>query len=71
MTAAPVRVLILGAGGMIGRKLTARLARDGAVAGRPVERMTLADIIAPEAPTGFAGSVDTQAVDLSQPCPLA
>ena len=64
---APLHVLVLGAGGMIGRKLTARLARDGAIAGRPVAQLTLADIAAPEPPPGFGGSVGTHAVDLSQP----
>jgi NAD(P)-dependent dehydrogenase (short-subunit alcohol dehydrogenase family) len=39
-----VHVLILGAAGMIGRKLTARLVADGNVGGRRIERLTLADL---------------------------
>jgi nucleoside-diphosphate-sugar epimerase len=46
-----MNVLITGAAGMIGRKLTARLVRDGALAGRPIEAMTLADVAAPSAPS--------------------
>ena len=46
-----MNVLITGAAGMIGRKLTARLVRDSALAGRPIEAMTLADVAAPSAPS--------------------
>ena len=70
-TTTPLQVLILGAGGMIGRKLTARLSRDGTVAGRTIERLILADIAAPETPPGFDGTVDSYAVDVAQPDALA
>ena len=40
-----MRVLILGAAGMIGRKLTARLLADGLVGDRAVERLALADVV--------------------------
>jgi len=40
-----VHVLVLGAAGMIGRKLTARLVGDGNVGGTPLARLTLADAI--------------------------
>jgi len=40
-----VRVLILGAAGMIGRKLAERLARDGMLAGREISELTLADTV--------------------------
>ena len=43
-----MHVLILGAAGMIGRKLTARLVADGNVGGRAIERLTLADVVPPE-----------------------
>ena len=39
------RVLITGAAGMIGRKLTAQLAKDGAIAGRPLGEMILHDVV--------------------------
>ena len=50
-----VHILILGAAGMIGRKLTSRLVADGQVAGQAIERLTLADVVTPEQPAGAAG----------------
>ena len=47
-----MHVLCTGAAGMIGRKLTARLANDGALGGRAISRLTLVDIAAPERPAG-------------------
>jgi D-erythronate 2-dehydrogenase len=58
-----MHVLVIGAAGMIGRKLTAALARDG-LGGRPVARLTLADMVAPVAPEGFGGQIDPVAVDI-------
>jgi nucleoside-diphosphate-sugar epimerase len=58
-----MRVLILGAAGMLGRKLSARLARDG-LGGRPVEGMMLVDVVAPVAPD-TAAAIDTRTADLS------
>jgi nucleoside-diphosphate-sugar epimerase len=62
-----MHILIIGAAGMVGRKLTARLIADGHVGGRKVTVLTLADIVAPERPQGFGGKVETPAVDLSAP----
>jgi nucleoside-diphosphate-sugar epimerase len=62
-----VHILITGAAGMIGRKLTERLVRDGALNGQPIDRMTLLDVVPPTAPTGFSGRVETQAADLAAP----
>ncbi|RYE02832.1 MAG: SDR family oxidoreductase [Sphingomonadales bacterium] len=62
-----MQVLVLGAAGMIGRKLTARLAADGRVAGKPISRLTLVDVVEPEVPGGWAGKVRTAAVDLAEP----
>jgi nucleoside-diphosphate-sugar epimerase len=59
-----MHVLITGAAGMIGRKLTRRLIKDGALNGRAIERLTLTDIVAPEKPEGFGGKVETIAADL-------
>lgn len=44
-----MKVLVLGAAGMIGRKLTARLAKDGGLAGRPIDELVLHDVVAPTA----------------------
>lgn len=62
-----MHVLILGAAGMIGRKLTERLVRDGGLNGRAIERLILSDVVAPARPSGFAGEVETAASDLSAP----
>lgn len=43
-----MNVLIIGAAGMIGRKLTQRLARDGRLAGQAIDGAHLVDIVAPE-----------------------
>jgi D-erythronate 2-dehydrogenase len=62
-----MHILITGAAGMIGRKLTARLAADGGVAGHAIDRMTLTDILAPEAPAGAPFPAATAASDLAAP----
>jgi nucleoside-diphosphate-sugar epimerase len=62
-----VHILITGAAGMIGRKLTERLARDGALNGEPIAALTLLDVVPPTKPTGFAGKVETAAADLAAP----
>jgi nucleoside-diphosphate-sugar epimerase len=62
-----VHVLITGAAGMIGRKLTARLVEDGALHGRTVDALTLVDVIAPEPPLGFGGRLQLAAADLASP----
>jgi nucleoside-diphosphate-sugar epimerase len=62
-----MHILITGAAGMIGRKLTARLVGDGGVAGYAIGRLTLTDIVAPEAPAGVPFPVATAASDLAAP----
>jgi nucleoside-diphosphate-sugar epimerase len=62
-----MNVMIIGAAGMIGRKLSERLAKDGGLSGKPIERMTLVDIVAPSQPAGFAGKVGLETADLSAP----
>jgi nucleoside-diphosphate-sugar epimerase len=41
-----MHILITGAAGMIGRKLTARLVKDGGLNGKPIDRLTLVDVVA-------------------------
>ena len=53
-----MHILIIGAAGMVGRKLTERLAKDGRLGGNAVDTMTLVDVVAPEAPAGFTGKVN-------------
>jgi len=62
-----MHLLIIGAAGMVGRKLTDRLAADGRLGGRDIERLTLVDVVAPAAPAGFSGAVSTLVEDLSDP----
>jgi len=62
-----MKVLILGAAGMIGRKLAARIAADGVVAGRAVSALRLVDVVVPPLPAGLPGLVSAQAADLAAP----
>ncbi|MCO5090352.1 D-erythronate dehydrogenase [Bosea sp. (in: a-proteobacteria)] len=49
-----MKVLVLGAAGMIGCKLTERLVRDGEVGGKKIAHLALADIVqAPAPPASF------------------
>ena len=50
-----MHILITGAAGMIGRKLTDRLIRDG-LNNKPISKLTLADIVTPPSPSGFSGA---------------
>jgi nucleoside-diphosphate-sugar epimerase len=59
-----MHILITGAAGMIGRKLTERLAKDGNLHGKAIDRMTLTDVVAPQKPAGFSGKVDARTDDL-------
>ncbi|MEJ6389194.1 D-erythronate dehydrogenase [Gymnodinialimonas ulvae] len=58
-----MRVLITGAGGMIGARLARRIACDGAVVDRAVTSLVLADLAAPDSPDA-AFPVQTMAADL-------
>jgi nucleoside-diphosphate-sugar epimerase len=62
-----MRVLVTGAGGMIGRKLIQRLCDADALMGRTVSALDLVDIVAPHAPRRFAGAVRCEADDLAAP----
>jgi nucleoside-diphosphate-sugar epimerase len=60
-----MHILITGAAGMIGRKLVARLVSAGALNGKPIDKLTLIDVSAPQKPQGFVGSVETSAADIA------
>jgi nucleoside-diphosphate-sugar epimerase len=62
-----MHILITGAAGMIGHKLVARLVEADALNGCPIERLTLIDVVAPEKPQKFSGSVISAAADISEP----
>src|SRR5215475_12750382 len=60
-----MHILVTGAAGMIGRKLVARLVKDGQLNGQTIDQLTLIDVVAPEKPVGFAGMAETSISDLS------
>jgi nucleoside-diphosphate-sugar epimerase len=61
-----MHILIIGAAGMIGRKLTAALVKTGRLAGKEISKLTLADVVAPEA-VKFGGETVTKTIDLPEP----
>ena len=61
-----MRILVTGAAGMVGRKLTERLACDGALRGQRITALDLHDIVEPAAPTLDGGQVTTHASDLAR-----
>ena len=54
-----MHVLITGAAGMIGRKLLDRLAKDGSLNGKPIDKLTLTDMVRAGGAAGFRGKVDS------------
>lgn len=62
-----MHILITGAAGMIGRKLTERLVIDRALGDHLIEKLTLVDIVAPARLAGFSDHVKTRAADLATP----
>ena len=61
-----MHILIIGAAGMVGRKLTDRLVRDGRIGPAAIDQLSLVDVIAPDKPKDFGGKVATRAADLAQ-----
>lgn len=62
-----MKVLILGAAGMVGRKLADRLAQEGHLGGKNITRLTLHDVVAPRAPANASFAVATTTSDFSAP----
>ena len=61
-----MKILVTGAAGMMGRKFCERLARDGALGGRPVSSLHMVDVV-PPAPAGAAFEATGEAADISDP----
>ena len=61
-----MHVLITGAAGMIGRKLTQKLARDGGLNGKQIDKLTLLDVAPPHYAPGLAGRMEVVDADLSE-----
>src|SRR4051794_373392 len=62
-----MHILIIGAAGMVGRKLTQRLVKDGGLGGKSITKATLHDVIEPAAPQGAPFATQTMASDFSMP----
>ncbi len=61
-----MRILVVGAAGMLGRKLVRRLLRNGMLRGEPISHLSLADVVEPERPAA-AFDVTTFVADLAEP----
>jgi D-erythronate 2-dehydrogenase len=62
-----LHILVLGAAGMVGRKLTDRLLADGRLGKNDITRMTLQDVVAPAARAGVGFPVDIVTCDFAVP----
>ncbi|MBC8718346.1 D-erythronate dehydrogenase [Ochrobactrum sp. Marseille-Q0166] len=62
-----MHILIIGAAGMVGRKLCERLAKDGMLGSRHVGALTLFDVVDPQVPVEFTGKLVLETGDLSAP----
>jgi nucleoside-diphosphate-sugar epimerase len=62
-----LHILVLGAAGMVGRKLTERLVRDGRLGDREISKMTLHDVVAPAKPAGAAIPISIVTSDFADP----
>ena len=60
-----MHILILGAAGMVGRKLTERLLRDGRLGNHEITRMTLQDVVAPAKPANASIPIQVVASDFA------
>jgi D-erythronate 2-dehydrogenase len=62
-----MRVLVIGAAGMLGRKLVERLARDAVLGSERISDMLLVDVVAAEPVEAGECSVETLVADLADP----
>jgi nucleoside-diphosphate-sugar epimerase len=61
-----MQVLIIGAAGMVGRKLARRLGASGVLGARAIDSMSLVDVVPPTVPPG-ALRVETVVCDMAEP----
>jgi len=66
-----LHILILGAAGMVGRKLTEKLVKDGRLGSKEITRMTLQDVVAPAKPAGAALPISIVTSDFADPATAA
>jgi D-erythronate 2-dehydrogenase len=62
-----LHILLLGAAGMVGRKLSERLLRDGRLGKIDITRLTLQDVVTPAQPAKAGFPVDTVTCDFAVP----
>jgi nucleoside-diphosphate-sugar epimerase len=62
-----LHILVLGAAGMVGRKLVGRLLRDGRLGKQDIARLTLHDVVEPARPEKAGFPVETMAGDFAVP----
>jgi D-erythronate 2-dehydrogenase len=62
-----LHILVLGAAGMVGRKLTDQLLRDGRLGNAEISRMTLQDVVAANPPAKTPFPVEVITSDFSDP----
>src|SRR3954453_8920164 len=60
-----LHILILGAAGMVGRKMTERLLRDGRLGKHDITRMTLQDVVTPATPANASIPIEVIASDFA------
>jgi D-erythronate 2-dehydrogenase len=60
-----LHILVLGAAGMVGRKLVERLVRDGRLGNAEISKLTLQDVVAPAKPEKATYPVDIVAGDFA------
>ena len=62
-----MHVLVIGAAGMVGRKLVEKLATDESVLGFDIHKLTLVDAVAPVVPQSLADIATARKLDLADP----
>src|SRR5271169_3265524 len=62
-----MNILITGAAGMIGRKLTARLVAERALNDKPIDHLKLLDVSLPPRPDEFSTHAEAIGADIADP----
>jgi D-erythronate 2-dehydrogenase len=62
-----MRVLVIGAAGMLGRKLVERLAREALIGAEPISDMLLVDLVPARSETAGEVGVETLVADIAEP----
>ena len=62
-----MRILVIGAAGMLGGKLVERVVRDGRLGSEPISQLTLVDRVVAEPPPDPGFAVESTVADLAEP----